>query len=157
KYGNSVTADLWSAVQAASGQPVMDIAQGFTSQPGYPIVRATGGACNAQGSGGETIAPPQKRLALDDSAPPDALLSMPMVAQRLGGQTVRSVVPARAQASISLPGCGGYILNAGRSAYFRVLYDQANLQALEQNFTQLSADDQLGTLLDYWAFARSGD
>jgi aminopeptidase N len=157
KYGNSVTADLWSAVQAASGQPVMDIAQGFTNQPGYPIVRATGGACNAQGSGGDTIAVSQKRFALDDSARTNTLWSIPMVAQRLGGQPVRSVVPARAQASINLPGCGGYILNAGRSAYFRVLYDQANLQALEQNFTQLSADDQLGTLLDYWAFARSGD
>jgi len=156
KFGNSVTADLWSAVQAASGQPVMDIAQSFTSQEGYPIVHATGGACTAQGSGG-AISVTQQRFALDDSARTNTLWTIPMVAERLGGQPVRSVVPPRAQASIALSGCGAYILNAGRSAYFRVLYDPSNLQALEQNFTRLSADDQLGTLLDYWAFARSGD
>ncbi|MFT3726222.1 MAG: M1 family metallopeptidase [Terricaulis sp.] len=157
KLGNSVTSDLWSAVQAASGQPVMDIAQGFTSQEGYPIVRASGGACNAQGNGGDTINIAQKRFALDDTARTNTLWAIPMVAQRLGGQPARSVVPAQVQASIRLAGCGPYILNAGRSAYFRVLYDQANLQALGQNFAQLPADDQLGTLLDYWAFARSGD
>jgi len=154
KLGNSVTADLWSAVQAASGQPVMDIARAFTTQPGYPIVRATGGACSG---GTSPIALSQRRFALDDAARTGQLWPIPIVAQRLDGQSVRTVMAAQAQGALNVPGCGAYIVNAGRSAYFRVLYDGANLQALRQHFSALSADDQLGTLSDYWAFARSGD
>jgi aminopeptidase N len=157
KYGNSVTADLWSAVQAASGQPVMDIARGFTDQSGYPVVSATGATCDAHGRGDSHIALRQRRFALDDSARTNQLWAIPMVAARLGSQPVRMVVPAQASAAIDVPGCGPYILNAGQTAYFRVLYDQANVRSLTQHFAQLSAADQLGILLDYWAFARSGD
>jgi len=67
-------------------------------------------------------------------------------------------MPARASANIDVPpGCGPYLVNAGQTAYFHVLYDQHNFDALASGFTTLDADDQLGMLLDYWAFARSGD
>jgi aminopeptidase N len=38
-----------------------------------------------------------------------------------------------------------------------VLYDQSNLRALTARFSELEPVDQLGILLDYWAFGRSGD
>jgi aminopeptidase N len=158
KYGNSVTADLWSAVQAASGQPVTDIAHSFTEQPGYPVLAATGAPCPRRGGGGGRIALTQRRFALDDSARTNQLWTVPIVAERRGGRPVRAVMPAQAQAGIDVgPGCEPYILNAGQSGYFRVLYDQDNLEALTAGFAHLSADDQLGVLNDYWAFAKSGD
>jgi aminopeptidase N len=68
------------------------------------------------------------------------------------------VVPARATASIDVPpGCGAYILNAGQTAFFRVLYDQNNFDRIAAHFSTLDAADQLGILLDYWTFGRSGD
>jgi aminopeptidase N len=33
-YGNARTEDLWASMQAASGQPVLEIARSFTTQPG---------------------------------------------------------------------------------------------------------------------------
>src|ERR1700704_4234613 len=38
KYSNSTTADLWNALSEASGKPVVDIAAGWTEQPGFPVV-----------------------------------------------------------------------------------------------------------------------
>jgi aminopeptidase N len=158
KYGNSVTADLWSAVQAASGQPVTDIAHSFTEQPGYPVLTAAGTPCTRRGGGHSRIALTQRRFALDDSARTNQLWTVPIVAERRGGRPVRAVMPAQAQASIDVgASCEPYILNAGQSGYFRVLYDPANLQALTAGFAHLSADDQLGVLNDYRAFAKSGD
>ncbi|HRD28496.1 MAG TPA: M1 family metallopeptidase, partial [Caulobacter sp.] len=40
-YGNTVSDDLWSAVEAASGQPIRRIAADFTGQPGVPLIRVT--------------------------------------------------------------------------------------------------------------------
>jgi aminopeptidase N len=158
RLGNTESSDLWTAVQAASGQPVLQIAHDFTEQAGYPIVRATGAACTANGAGDSHIAVTQKRFALDDTARTNQLWSIPIVARRVSGQPVRTVTPARASANIDVPpGCGPYILNAGQSAFFRVLYDQHNFDQLASGFATLDADDQLGILLDYWAFARSGD
>src|SRR5262249_38094864 len=82
----------------------------------------------------------------------------PIVARRVSGQPTRTVMPSQASANIDVPtACGPYLINAGQSAYFRVLYDQRNFDALTSGFAALDADDQLGILIDYWAFARSGD
>ena len=39
-YSNTTTADLWGALQAASGKPVAAVASGFTEQGGIPLVVA---------------------------------------------------------------------------------------------------------------------
>ncbi|MBI3440001.1 MAG: M1 family metallopeptidase, partial [Proteobacteria bacterium] len=154
RLGNTVSSDLWSAVQAASGQPVLQIAHDFTEQSGYPVVRATGEAC-ANGRGASQIALTQRRFALDDTARTQQLWTIPIVARRLNGQPTRTVMPARASASLDVPpGCGTYLVNAGQTAFYRVLYDQHNFDALASGFSTLNPDDQLGMLIDYWAFAR---
>src|SRR5690606_31773062 len=53
--------------------------------------------------------------------------------------------------------CGAYLVNAGQSGDFRVLYDAANFERLVGAFASLDSIDQLGLLGDYWAFGRSGD
>src|SRR5690606_12773244 len=53
--------------------------------------------------------------------------------------------------------CAPYIVNAGQSGFFRVLYDSNNFELLRENFRTLATADQLGLLLDYYAFGRSGD
>jgi aminopeptidase N len=40
-YGNTVSDDLWNAVEAASGQPIRQIAHDFTGQPGVPLIKVT--------------------------------------------------------------------------------------------------------------------
>jgi aminopeptidase N len=149
RYGNARTEELWSAIQAASGQPVLEIARGFTGQPGFPLLNAS--------QAGADVALTQRRFAMDDVSRTNERWSVPLVARRLDGEPVRLVMAPNGDQTLSLSGRGAYLINAGQSGFFRVRYDERNLQALSASFAQLQAEDQLGLLLDYWAFARSGD
>jgi len=153
-YGNSVTDDLWGAIQAASGQPVLDIARSYTLQPGYPVLQAEAQCRGAR----NTINVTQRRFALDDASRTDERWSIPVVAATTRGASARSVLPASAQGAVTIAGvCNGYLLNAGQTGFFRVHYANADFQRLRRNFTRLEDADQLGLMLDYWAFGRSGD
>lgn len=154
-YGNAQTEDLWRAVQAASGQPILEIARGFTTQPGFPVLRTSSARCADGRSGCIRIA--QQRFALDEASRTGELWALPLVTQRLGQAPQRTLAAAASEQIISLPGSGPYLINAGQTGFFRVLYDGANFNALRDRFTTLSTEDQLGLLLDYWAFARNGD
>jgi aminopeptidase N len=157
-YGNAQTEDLWRAVQAASGQPVLDIAHNFTGQPGFPMLSVSNAACTAHNQD-SSIVVRQQRFAMDDVSRSAERWNVPVVARRLdGGGPVRAVLPAQAESRINAPpGCGPYLVNAGQSGFFRVAYDERNREALTSSFAGLEPTDQLGLLLDYWAFARSGD
>jgi len=155
-YGNAQTEDLWRAIQAASGQPVLEIARSFTGQPGFPLVTASSDDCVRTRGGPITLT--QRRFAMDDASRTDERWDIPVVVS-VGDQQSRTVFPA-SQRSISQPGqagCHPYIVNAGQSGFFRVLYDRGNFGRITQNFAELETVDQLGLLLDYWAFGRSGD
>jgi len=158
-YGNARTEDLWTAVQAASGQPVLEIARSFTTQPGFPVLNAQGRDCVA--GRGPTVELTQRRFAMDESARTTSYWNVPVVMQRLpDGAPTRFVFGAGSQVeriNVLATNCQPYIVNAGQSGFFRVLYDASNLHGLTQRFATLDSADQLGLLLDYWAFGRSGD
>ncbi|MBC7768957.1 MAG: M1 family metallopeptidase [Phycisphaerales bacterium] len=158
-YGSARTEDLWTAIQAASGQPVLEIARSFTGQPGYPVLSAQGRDCVT--GRGPTVEITQRRFAMDDASRTESYWHVPVVARRVeAGEPMRFVLQAGSQVervSLLPTNCGPYIVNAGQSGFFRVLYDQSNFRALTTRFADLEDTDQLGLLLDYWAFGRSGD
>jgi aminopeptidase N len=157
-YGNARTEELWTTIQAASGQPVLDVARSFTNQSGFPVLTAQGGRCTPAGDRSDAIALTQRRFALDDVSRTNEMWSVPVVARRVGGEAVRMVMPAQTTAQIAVsPACAPYIINAGQTGFFRVLYDEANFNQLVAAMRTLDAADQLGLLLDYWEFGRSGD
>ena len=45
-YSNATTADLWTALQAASGKQVASIAAPYTEQPGVPLVVSSASCVN---------------------------------------------------------------------------------------------------------------
>jgi aminopeptidase N len=137
---------------------VLDIARSFTRQPGFPVLSARATPCTRIGDRSANIAVSQRRFAMDDASRTDELWTIPVVARRLGDDPTRAVLEPQAEATIEVaPPCSPYLMNAGQSGFFRVLYDDANLQALRARFGELQPIDQLGLLLDYWAFGRSGD
>lgn len=154
-YGNAQTEDLWRAVQAASGQPILNLARSFVGQPGFPLVTAESGDCVRSRTADITLR--QRRFAMDDVSRTNEQWEIPIVIRR-GDEEVRTVFPATETTTIQMQtNCAPYIVNAGQSGYFRVLYDAANFERLRANFRTLATADQLGLLLDYWAFGRSGD
>ncbi|MCC6920178.1 MAG: M1 family metallopeptidase [Alphaproteobacteria bacterium] len=148
-YGNTVTEDLWRALQAASDTPVVDVARDFIRQPGIPLVTVGPTSCKD----GRTLATlRQDRFAVDDSAQIAQHWRVPVVATVLDGTEPTKLV-LDGTAVISVAGCGPLKVNTGNAGYFRTLYDPADFAALKAYFTRLPEGDQLGLLHDTWALA----
>ena len=151
-YGNTVSDDLWREIEASAGKPVTAIAHDFTLKPGVPLVTLRESAC-VGGATRVTLA--QGEFSRDEPEKAPLAWRVPVLAQAVGGETVRALVTG-GRATLTVPGCGPVILNAGQSGYFRTLYPAPAFSAITEAFPKLAGIDQLGVLLDAWALGRAG-
>jgi aminopeptidase N len=150
-YGNTVSDDLWREVEKAAHKPVTAIAHDFTLKPGVPLIRVSEAVCK---NGKTTIQLTQGEFSKDQENKKPLSWRVPVIAQTVGGATVRTVVGGKA--SMTLPGCGAVLVNAGQSGYYRTLYAPKNFSALAGRFATMPALDQLGLLSDSWALGLGG-
>jgi len=150
-YGNTVTDDLWKAVEGAGAKGLVSIAHDFTSQPGIPLVRVDAAQCK----GGNTLLTlSQGEFSRDAKDKTPLKWNVPVKAQTLGGEAQRLILQGSGQ--MTLPGCGAYVVNAGQTGYYRSLYPQANVKALAKDFTRLASIDQVGLLADNYQLGLGG-
>ncbi len=64
-YSNTVTDDLWRAMETVTDKPVTTIAHDFTLQPGVPLIRVTSATCQ---NGSTTLALTQGEFTKDRPA-----------------------------------------------------------------------------------------
>lgn len=150
-YGNTLTDDLWRAVEGAGAKGLVTIAHDFTSQPGIPLVTVESAQCKG---GMTTLSLKQGEFSRDAKDKTPLRWHVPIIAQTIGGETQRMIL--NGSGTISLPGCGAYVVNAGQAGYYRTLYPADNVTALTGNFTKLPAIDQLGLLADNWTLGIAG-
>lgn len=153
-YGNTVTSDLWSAVENAGAKGLVAVANDFTSKPGIPLVKVDAAKC---ANGATTLTLSQGEFSRDAREAKDGSpLSwhVPVKAQTLGGEVKTMILDGKG--TISLPGCGAYVVNVGQAGYYRSLYPVANIAALAKNFTRLPSIDQAGLLADNWQLSLGG-
>lgn len=150
QYQNTVTSDLWSALEKASGKPVRQIAKDFTMQPGVPLIDVTAASCV---NGATQVTVQQGRFGLDDASKQPLQWTVPVVARVTGQASSRFEVKGATPQTLTLTGCGPVELNAGQTGYYRVRYAPAVFKELANNFGQLASVDQLGMLKDSLAFA----
>lgn len=155
KYANTRTDDLWNAVEAAGAKGLTAIAHDFTNQPGIPLLRVGGITC---ASGQTTVQLVQSEFSRDRKDRVDAdgrRWQVPVLARAGNGAVARQVITGGAT-TLTLPGCGPVLINAGQAGYYRTLYSPAALGALRGSFTSLAPIDQLGLLGDNFALANAG-
>ncbi len=151
-YGNTVTNDLWSAVENAGAKGLVAIADDFTTKPGIPLIKVTGATC----SGGQTsVTLQQGEFSRDRKDATPLSWNVPVVARTLGAATGRTIV-SNGSGGIMLAGCGTPLVNAGQAGYYRTLYTAPMLAALARDFAKLEAIDQLGLMADQNALAAGG-
>jgi aminopeptidase N len=151
RLGNTVTDDLWRAIETAAGRPVTAIAHDFTLQPGVPLVRVESAVC----AGGRTrVALSQGQFSRDDRGGQPRAWRVPVIASA-GGRELRTIVESGAAQAI-VPGCGPLIVNYGQAGYYRTLYAPALLARLTENYARLRPLDQIGLLADNWALGLAG-
>src|SRR5262252_10577107 len=100
-YSNTTTADLWSALQAASGKQVTAIASGFTEQGGIPLVVAQASCVGDT----QRIALRQERFTIHDPAPQPQRWQVPVARANVSG-TAGETVLLDGAAEIAAGRCG---------------------------------------------------
>ncbi|MFC4526107.1 M1 family metallopeptidase [Dyella halodurans] len=151
-YGNSVSDDLWQAMDAAApGKHVSTVAHDFTLQPGVPLIRVEPGECVNHAV---TLKLSQGEFTKDRPEKQPLRWHVPVVAQSIGGKPVSALVDGTA--TLTVPGCGPVLVNAGQSGYYRTLYSSTQEAAIAGSFARLAPIDQLGVMGDTWALGMAG-
>ncbi len=152
-YGNTVSDDLWRAIEASAGKPMLRIAHEFTLQPGVPLIRVEQATCV---NGHTELQLTQGEFSKDRPHKLPLQWDVPVIAQTLGNPTPASALVSGGHATIQVPGCGTLVVNAGQSGYYRTLYSPAQIAALRDRFDQLAPIDQLGVFKDAVALGLNG-
>jgi aminopeptidase N len=152
-YGNTASSDLWRQVERAAAKPVTAIARDFTLQPGVPLIRVMEPVCRG---GSMTVALTQSEFSRDQPARKPLSWRVPVIAGIAGGTATARTLVAGGKGSVTLPGCGATVVNAGQSGYYRTLYAPGAFARLAGGFATLAPIDQIGMLADTWALGMAG-
>jgi len=152
-YGNTVSDDLWKQIEKAAGKPVTAIAHDFTLQPGVPLIKVGEPVCRNNAT---TVPLTQAEFTRDRADKAPLAWRVPVIAQIAGSTKQASTLVTGGKGTITVPGCGAVIVNAGQSGYYRTLYSSADFAQLAQRYASLAPIDQIGLLADSGALGLAG-
>ncbi len=154
EYANAETTDLWDALEESSKQPVRKMMDSWIFQPGFPIIRAEGGA------DGTSLKVSQRRFfLLPDGTENDQLWHVPLMirAKTDRGVINKKIVLTEREATVALEGKVEWaLLNEGGHGFYRVNYNPALLQSITHNLTALQPIERFGLVNDTWAATVAG-
>jgi aminopeptidase N len=146
QYSNTTSADLWTALEQASGKPVGKLASDWTTQPGFPLIKVEQ-ACE---DGKRKVTLSQQQFRLDEPAPDKRLWHVPVQVGTVNGKATTTLLSS-ASARVLLPGCEGTLVVDPHSVgYFRIQYDRASFDALAAQAARLPDATRLKLLNDTW-------
>ena len=152
QYSNTTSADLWSALEKASGKPVAKLASDWTMQPGFPLIKVTQ-VCEA---GKRRVTLTQEQYRIDEAALESRLWNVPVQLDTVGGKAAYTMLSG-AHTTVTLPGCeGALVADQDSMGYFRVQYDSATFEALAAQASKLPDATRLRLLSDAWSLAQGG-
>jgi aminopeptidase N len=160
--GNATTADLWQALEQATGKPVAAIAASFTEQDGVPLVVAE---TRCEGKK-QRLSLNQERFAIvptrsASASNPDAGLPprswrLPVRLGLVGGRDAETIL-LDGHADVAAGRCNAPIkVNLGDIGYYRVDYGPNARAALVKALPAMSPEDRVGFLADSWALVQAG-
>ncbi|HEX8954841.1 MAG TPA: M1 family aminopeptidase [Burkholderiaceae bacterium] len=152
-FSNATSADLWNALDAASGIDVGAIAADWTTKPGFPLVTATA-SCDAANK--RTLTLKQQRFLLQGEDKNGAVWSIPLQVRSGSAAKPAAVLFHKNGQQVPAGQCGEALsLNADVVGYYRVAYDEATQQANLAHFADLPSGDRIALLDDQWALAQA--
>ncbi len=152
QYSNTTSADLWAALEKASGKPVGKLASDWTLQPGFPLIRVEQ-ACE---EGRRKVTLSQEQYRLDEPPREKRLWNVPLQVGTVNGKAWTTLLSGPST-TINQGGCDGTLVVDPHSVgYFRVQYDPASFRALAEQAPRLPDSTRLKLLSDTWSFASNG-
>ena len=160
---NAVAADLWKALEKASGQPVEKIARAWIKQPGFPVVTFQRDEEKAKPELGVR----QERFKASPATkiPSGGASSWPVplvvkVPKATRGSRVERALVQKVRDQVPLKGDRApewYYGNASEGGFYRPQHDDECLAELTSNFqTHLEPVERMGLAGHQWAIVRSG-
>jgi puromycin-sensitive aminopeptidase len=163
RLGNTETADLWDAIEAASGEPVRSIMDTWILQGGFPLVELH------TGPSGATLTQTPFAYASPEAGRPSAQGSrwqVPVIARtvtsRQGGEVGaerRVLLEDNGEPfalDIPLSAHAPVVLNAAGSGFYRVRYPAEHLDRLAAHIEDLDPLERFNLLGDTWAAVLAG-
>jgi puromycin-sensitive aminopeptidase len=145
-YKNTVTTDLWDAIEEESGEPVRELMNSFIYQGGHPLVSLENGTLS------------QRPFSYGEARGESAIGSnwlVPVLTGTVGKSEVTKTLLGKEPAAISTE--APVILNVGGSGVFRSHYGAAEYANLTEHFGELSRADQTTLMLDTVASLMAND
>jgi puromycin-sensitive aminopeptidase len=139
-YANTVTADLWSALEVGSGQPVGEIMDTWILQGGYPLVSVKGSTLTQR---------PFEYSEAVDSSNIGHDWKVPVMTRSLDGGPISAQLLA--DTPLVLKGDGVTVVNAGGSGFYRTAYDSESLMAIAARLADLDDIERAVLFSDTWA------
>ena len=143
-YGNTVTTDLWDAIEGVSGAPVRDVMNTWILQGGYPLVTLRDGLIS------------QIPFAYGPATGESAIGSswkVPVMTRSLKGGAVN--VHLLEDDAIAITDDPPVVLNAHGAGYYRTRYGVTESAALADHVDELDAIERAVLLSDNWALLLS--
>ena len=153
-YGNTVTTDLWDALEDASGAPVRGVMDTFIRQGGHPLVSLHANTLTQQPF---TFGPPPPGTTSSIGSEwnvPLAVRALPDGGRP--GAPVRHLVLGAVPERLPESELGLTVLNAGGWGVFRVDYESEHRMALADHLTALTPLERANLLGDTWATTLAG-
>ncbi len=147
-YNNTVTLDLWNALEEVSGKPVKDFMNAWTTQPGFPLISAE--------INDNDITISQQRFFINPKHTKLPQLTWPVALQATHTELLDVLNSASIKTTIK--DSGHLKLNQGQSGFYRVAYNATHLEQLGSQIKKGHIDplDRLGILSDVFETAKAG-
>ena len=139
-YDNAVTADLWSALEAASGQPVGSIMDTWILQGGFPLL-SYDGATLAQS--------PFYFRESNGESNIGASWRVPVLTRSLGESDIQRVLLEGERRALATRGVS--LINAGGAGFYRTAYASAHLALIAARLFDLDEAERAVLFSDTWA------
>ncbi|HUX05548.1 MAG TPA: M1 family metallopeptidase [Acidimicrobiales bacterium] len=144
-YANTITTDLWDALEETSGHPVRDLMNTWILQGGHPLVTLENGQIRQQPF---AYGPARGLSAIGSS------WLVPVLTRSLaGGEPHRHLL---GDEPVMITDAPPVVLNAGGSGVFRSRYGAAELASIGSHIGELEELERATLLADAWALLFSG-
>jgi puromycin-sensitive aminopeptidase len=153
REANATADDLWGALAQSSGQPILELANGWIRQTGFPLLSVSAKEGKIKLS--------QKRFFGDPLAAGDATQWLLPVVLRWRDQKEtreRRVLVRGAEETVDLGSDEqlSYVLgNVGARGFYRTAYEPELLRRIIENIKELRAEERMALVADQWALLRA--
>jgi puromycin-sensitive aminopeptidase len=158
---NATADDLWGALGQSSDEPIIDLANGWIRQVGYPVVSV---AISTDANGHFHLSLAQRRFfsdpeARESGAPTRWLIPMVIRFRDEEGVKDQRVLLREAKADVPMTAVGRprwCVANALAAGFYRCQYDADLLGQLGPAAAEVAPAARMALLSDQWALVRAG-